>query len=207
MSTLIDIEKRYVEKLLGMQSGYVLDYSDAKYNEFFTFDSINIHGGHYQLYGISKAKKMRAFWDLEADVLVGQVLDEMLDSYETCCDLYGRAANTPVLEKLRNIVARLLGKTAGKNIAMNEDDFLNRGFTIPVVQSLPIEHQYISIVESRLTEARAAMKDGAHLSVIFLFGSVLEAVLLGSAQQEPALFKQTLATPKYKDGSLKRFYE
>jgi len=29
MSSLTDVEKRYLEKLLGMQSGYVLDYSRA----------------------------------------------------------------------------------------------------------------------------------------------------------------------------------
>ena len=35
MSSLTDIEKRYLEKLLGMQSGYVLDYSDATFWRIF----------------------------------------------------------------------------------------------------------------------------------------------------------------------------
>ena len=62
MSSLTDIEKRYLEKLLGMQSGYVLDYSDATFGEFFNRHKINIHGSKYQIYGTSKAKKMRAFF-------------------------------------------------------------------------------------------------------------------------------------------------
>ena len=35
MSSITDIEKRYMEKLLGMGGGYVLDYSDPSYGEFF----------------------------------------------------------------------------------------------------------------------------------------------------------------------------
>ena len=64
MSSLTDIEKRYLEKLLGMESGYVLDYSRCRqYGEFFNRHRINIHGQKYQTYGTSKAKKMRAFWE------------------------------------------------------------------------------------------------------------------------------------------------
>ncbi|HRJ00664.1 MAG TPA: hypothetical protein PKV67_07785 [Hyphomonas sp.] len=63
MSSLTGIEKRYLEKLLGMQSGYVLDYSDATYAEFFSRHRIDIHGARYQTYGTSKAKKLRAFWE------------------------------------------------------------------------------------------------------------------------------------------------
>ena len=101
MSSLTDIEKRYLEKLLGMQTGYVLDYSDATYGEFFSRHKINIHGEKYQVYGTSKAKKMRAFWEKESDRLVGDVLSEMLASYEADCELNGRETDKPVLEKAR----------------------------------------------------------------------------------------------------------
>jgi hypothetical protein len=72
---------------------------------------------------------------------------------------------------------------------------------------LPIEQQAIPIVESRLAEARTALGAGAYLSVIFLCGSVLEAVLLGSAQKEPARFNRAAASPKAGDGSVKKFHE
>lgn len=207
MSTLTDIEKRYLEKLLGMQSGYVLDYSDVTYGEFLGRHGVDIHGDKYQTYGTSKAKKMRAFWEQEPDALVGQVLDEMLASYEADCDLNGQTVDAPVLEKARNTVSRLHGKPAGQEAARNEDDFLHREFTIPNIQNLPIEAQSVPIIDNRLLEARTAMKAGAYLSVIFLCGSVLEAVLLGSAQKEPVLFNQASSSPKNKDGSVKRFYE
>lgn len=63
------------------------------------------------------------------------------------------------------------------------------------------------IIESRLNEARVAMNAGAYLSTIFLCGSVLEAVLLGAAQKEPAYFNRASASPKAVDGSVKRFHE
>ncbi len=207
MSSLTDIEKRYLEKLLGMQSGYVLDYTDATYGEFFSRHKINIHGEKYQAYGTSKAKKMRAFWEQESDRLVGDVLSEMLDSYEADCELSGREADKPVLEKAREIVGRLAGKPASPKTVETEDQFLNREFAIPNIQKLPIEAQAVPIIEGRLTEARAALKAGAYLSVIFLCGSVLEGVLLGAAQGAPARFNQAKCSPKGPDGSVRRFHE
>jgi hypothetical protein len=207
MSSLTDIEKRYFEKLLGMQSGYVLDYSDATFSEFFNRHRINIHGQKYQTYGTSKAKKMRAFWEQEPDVLVGKVLGEMLDAYEADCSLNNRDAEGSVLEKSRGIVARLSGVPAPSKSAQTVDDFLHSEFSIPNIQKLPIEAMAVPIIESRLNEARTAMGAGAYLSTIFLCGSVLEAVLLGAAQKEPARFNRASASPKAADGSAKRFHE
>lgn len=207
MSSLTDVEKRYLENLLGMQSGYVLDYSDATFGEFFSRHKTDIHGKKYQTYGTSKAKKMRAFWEQESDDLVGQVLSEMLDSYEADCDLSGRVTDAVVLEKARGIVSRLGGRSEPVKPVQNVDDFLHREFMIPNIQKLPIETQAVPIIENRLNEARAAMGAGAYLSVIFLCGSVLEAVLLGAAQNEPARFNRASASPKDSDGIVKRFHE
>ncbi len=207
MSSLTDIDKRYLEKLLGMGSGYVLDYSDPTYGEFFNRHRIDIHGRKYQTYGASKAKKMRAFWESEPDALVGKILSEMLDSYEADCDLNNRQTDSSLLAKSRGIVSRLCGKPQSATPTQTANDFLNHEFTIPNVQKLPIEVQAIPIIDSRLSEARKALAAGAHLSVIFLCGSVLEAVLLGAAQKEPAGFNQASASPKTGDGSVKRFHE
>lgn len=207
MSSLTDIEKRYFEKLFGMQSGYVLDYSDATFGEFFNRHRINIHDQKYQTYGTSKAKKMRAFWEKEPDILVGKVLGEMLDAYEADCSLNNRDAEVSVLEKSRGIVARLSGVPAPSRPVQTVDDFLHREFSIPIIQKLPIEAMAVPIIESRLNEARTAMSAGAYLSSILLCGSVLEAVLLGAAQKEPARFNRASTSPKATDGSVKRFHE
>ena len=207
MSSLTDIDKRYFEKLLDMQSGRVSDYSDATYGEFFNRHGVDIHGAKYQTYGTSKAKKMRAFWEREPDALVGNVLSEMIGSYEADCDLNNREVDSAVLEKSRGIVARLSGKSAPAKPTQTVDEFLDHEFTIPSIQNLPIETQVIPIVEGRLAEARTALGAGAYLSVIFLCGSVLEAVLLGAAQKEPARFNRAASSPKAGDGNVKPFHK
>ena len=182
MSSLTDIEKRYLEKLLDMGRGYVLDFSDATFGEFFERHNVDIHGHKYQTFGTSKAKKLRAFWASEPDRRVGTVLSEMLDSYEADCDLKGRDLHRRLLEKARDIVGRLTGQTAVSHSATTEGEFLAHEFAVPDIQKMPIDTQVVSIVEARLNEARVALAAGAHLSVIFLCGSVLEAVLLGAVQ-------------------------
>ncbi len=202
MSSLTETEKRYFEKLFRMETGYVLDFSDPAFSEFFNRHRINIHGPKYQTYGTSKAKKLRAFWEQEPDVLVGQVLVELLDAYETDCVLNNCTADAPVLEKSRGIANRLSGVVTPSKSAQTVDDFLHSEFSLPNIQKLPIESMAVAVIESRLTEARTTMSAGAYLSTIFLCGSVLEAVLLGAAR-----FNRVSASPKAVDGSVKRFHE
>ena len=146
MSSLTDIDKRYLEKLLGMQSGYVLDYSDKTFDEFFRRHNIDIHGAKYQTYGTSKAKKMRAFWEQEPDKIVGPVLSEMLASYEADCELSNREIDTPILDKSKAIVARLGGKAPATPKVATIDGFLEKEFTIPNIHKLPVEPQVSGVI-------------------------------------------------------------
>ncbi len=207
MSSLTDVEKRYLERILNMGGGYVLDYTNATFEDFFRRHKIDIHAGKYQTSGTSKAKKMRAFWEQEHDAVVGKVLSEMLDSYETECDLNGKEVDTPVLEKARDIVARLTGKPQKAKPAVTVEGFLHQEFAIPNIQQLPIEQAIVPIIESRLDEARKTLAASAHLSVVMLCGSILEAVLLGRAQQDPAQFNLSKASPKSPNGKVKPFHE
>ena len=61
MSSLLSIEKSKFEKLFGMSSGYVLDFSDKKFGDFFADFGIDIHSSRYKGSGDSKAKKLREF--------------------------------------------------------------------------------------------------------------------------------------------------
>lgn len=207
MSTLTDNEKRYFESLLGMKSGYVLDYSDQTFGEFFNRYQVDIHGKKYQTYGTSKAKKMRAFWEQESDAKVVKVLSEMLKSYKTNCDLSNRTLNKPVYKEAQNIIVRLSGNPIKETTSTQFDDFLNREFIIPNIEALPIKASVVPIIEARIEEARKALNTGAYLSVIFLCGSVLEGVLLGTAQKYPEKFNGSSASPKDKEGKVKPFQE
>ena len=207
MSSLTDVEKRYLERILGMGGGWVLDYTDATYHEFFDRHQVDIHGSKYQAYGTSKEKKLRAFWEKEPDPLVGKVLSEMLDSYEAECDLNGREVDTAVLKKARGIVGRLTVKPQMVKPAESVEGFLHEEFTIPNIKMLPVEQAVVPIIESRLEEARKTLAAGAHLSVVMLCGSILEAVLLGKALQEPARFNSSKAGPKTADGKVRKLQD
>jgi hypothetical protein len=212
MSTLTVTDRAYLEKFLDMSGGYPHRYpgekfSDNSFGALFQRHSIDIHGTKYQTHGTSKANKLRAFWDIENDSVVGKVMAGMVDEYVVGCELNNRNADATLLEKVRGIVSRLNGTPQTAKSARTADDFLNYEFTIPSVRKLPIEAQAIPIIDSRLAEARKALGAGAHLSVIFLCGSVLEAVLLGAAQKGPESFNRASASPKANDGSVKRFHE
>ena len=203
MSTLTVAEKLFLEKVLDMSGGYVLHFTDDTFGQFFDNYNISIHSAKYQNYGTSKAKKMRAFWEKEPDVLVGRVLDEMLDVYQAHCDSGGGELDSKSLSKSRETVARLSGKPP-EGEAITDDEFLNEDFLIPNVQKLPVESTVATIIQDRLREAKTCLSVGAHLSVIFQCGSVLEAVLLGAALKEPERFNRSGGSPK-QDGKVKPF--
>ena len=205
MSSLTDIDKRYLEKILDMSGGYVMDYTDTTFGEFFKRHRVDIHDRKYRTNGDSKAKKMRSFWEQEPDVLVGRVLSEMLDSYETDCDLKGREVNKPVLDRARDIVARLLGISRKAKPTKSVEQFLQQEFDTPNIQNLPVEQTVVPIIERRLREARTALEAGAYLSVVVLCGSILEGILLEKAREDPALFNGSPQSPKKGDGKVKRF--
>lgn len=206
MSSLTANERRYFESLFGMASGYVLDFSDATFDEFFQSANISIHSNKYQTYGTSKAKKMRAFWMQEGDVVVAKVLSEMLDIYQTNCDLGGEKINESVYGKCRKIIERLTGKNKALKVG-TEDDFLDREIQLPSLQKIALEGSVQEIIEARLKEVQRTLKAKAYLSVIFLCGSVLEGVLLGVAQRSPIKFNKTKCCPKNESGKPRPFQE
>ena len=203
MSSLTHVDKRCLEKVLVMGSGYVLDFSDASLGQFFNSYNVDIHGALYQTYGTSKANKMRAFWDIEPDELVGRVLSEMLDICDVLDYSAGRERASVLFEKSREIVARLSGTFPETN-SVSSEDFLNKEFEISNIQNLPVDSEVSDIIKDRLQEAQACLSAGAYLSVIFLCGSILEAVLLGAAQKDPEKFNRSAAVPK-RDNSAKDF--
>lgn len=206
MSSLTTVDKQYLEAILDMGGGFVLDFSDNTFSEFFSTYSVDIHGERYQTYGTSKAKKLRAFWEKEPDSLVGPVLSEMLDVYEARCTLDQRSPDTGLLAKSRDVVSRLSGDIADSS-SRGEAGFLSEDFAIPDLDKLPVDSVVSRIIRDRLEEAQSCLRVGAHLSVIFQCGSVLEAVLLGAAQSNPREFNQSASSPKQRDGKVKPFQD
>ncbi len=205
MSSLTAAEKIFFENVFDMGGGYVLNFSNPSFGQFFDDYNVDIHSAKYEIYGTSKANKMRAFWDRESDAIVSRVLSDMLDVYEAICNSAGREMDSAVLKRCRVIITRIAGTVPGPPFVANAV-FLNQDVDIPDVQNLPVDFAVAKIIEDRLKEVQACQSVGAHLSVIFQCGSVLEAVLLGAAQSEPEQFNRSGASPK-ENGKVKRFHE
>lgn len=80
MSDLTPIEKRKFERLLGMGDGYVLDFSNRTFDEFVT-DAIgrDIYQSKYDYGSGSKANRLRRFWQVEPNYLVGKLMSALID--------------------------------------------------------------------------------------------------------------------------------
>jgi len=80
MSDLSSTEKRKLERLFGMSGGYVLDFSNRTFAEFVEehterdiYDARYAHGS-----SDSKANRLRGFWTVESNHLVGKLIDALI---------------------------------------------------------------------------------------------------------------------------------
>ena len=83
MSDLSSSEKMKLEKLFGMDSGYVLDFSNRTFGEFILENvGINIFQTKFDYASGSKANRLRAFWSKERNVTVGKLLIKLLEYWK-----------------------------------------------------------------------------------------------------------------------------
>jgi DNA repair exonuclease SbcCD ATPase subunit len=71
-------QKKELEKLLEMQEGYVLNFSNFDFANFFQDFDIDIYDEKYSNKGNSKANRLRDFFDTESEDIVFPVLRELL---------------------------------------------------------------------------------------------------------------------------------
>lgn len=102
MSTLKHWEREKLEELFDMSSGYVLHFGDTTFGYFFDRFGIDIHSDKYLDRGTSKAKKLRRFWDIENDPLVGKITKELIE------EIPPERQNTQLAQECKEIAARLL---------------------------------------------------------------------------------------------------
>lgn len=83
MSNITKKEQRKLERLLGMGSGYVLEFSNRTFEEF-VLDSTGreIYDEKYSYESGSKANRLRAFFEIESNYIVGKLLSDIFDDWE-----------------------------------------------------------------------------------------------------------------------------
>ncbi len=123
MSSLTYGEKRTLEKVLQMSSGYVLTFSDRTIHEF-VYDAVGMDFANplYQKTGTSKANRLRGFWKEESDNIVGKLLNAMLDNH------YSSSSTEPDYLQARKIIHRLLQSTPVQDLDAIKANANDRNF-------------------------------------------------------------------------------
>ena len=210
MSSLNTNDKQVLEKLFKMSGGYVLNFSDRTMGEFFSDDvGINIYNLKYNYATGSKANRMRGFWQVGDDFLVGKSVQKLIEYIENQILLGNLQKDDypqPLINRGKEISNKLLGiKTQTAEI--KEDEFLNRDFKNISIDKLKLDGTVTIVLQQRLDEIRKCLNAKAPLAVIFLCGSTLEGILLGIATDKPKYFNQSLRSPKDKAGKVKQFHD
>lgn len=84
MSSLTFIEKKRLESFLEMKSGYLLDFSNQGLEDFVAGSTrLNIYHERFDRASGSKANRMRAFWELEPDHVVGKLISDLVEYHQS----------------------------------------------------------------------------------------------------------------------------
>jgi hypothetical protein len=202
MSSLKMHDTVVFEKLFD-RGGYVLDFTDAKFATFFREHNVDIEDHKYHKNGTSKMKRLRAFWEVEPDLLVGRVLEALL---EYACVV--EQVDDMDKKKALSIIHRLQGKaTSQASKGSSEDDFLKKEFVECNITNLKLEPSMHEVILQRLDEVKKSIESNAPLAAIFLCGSILEGLLLDTATANSQSFNTAQSAPKSKEGKVLQFHE
>lgn len=82
MSRLSIAHKTFLEATLGMHGGYVLDFTNTSFAQFFANLGVDIFDEQYAEYGTSKANRLRALWQIGSDIEVAETLAALAEYIE-----------------------------------------------------------------------------------------------------------------------------
>lgn len=210
MASLSTNDKQALEKLFQMRGGYVLNFSDRTMGEFFNDDvGINIYDEKYNYASGSKANRIRGFWQVANDSLVGKSIAKLIEYIENQIligNLQQNDFSQNLIDNGKRISDRLLGKQTQQS-GITEDEFLKKEFSEVSIGLLQLDSVISSILEQRLGEIKKCLNSKAALATIFLCGSTLEGILLGIATRNPKEFNEAKTSPKDKNGKVLQFHE
>ena len=109
MSSLTHIEKLKLERELGMGGGFVLNFTNQTFAQFFRdVVGVNIYDDQYNLASGSKANRLRAFWENSSDSQIISLISGLIDGW----NFYSEENLPSSTRKIfQNIVSRLSGKS------------------------------------------------------------------------------------------------
>ncbi|MFH1028322.1 MAG: hypothetical protein V1791_10000, partial [Pseudomonadota bacterium] len=134
MSGFTHIEKQKLERELDMSGGYVLEFSNRTFEEFFReVVGIEIYETRFDLGSGSKANRMRAFWQTASDEQLRSLLNGLLQGWEIYS---GKPITSSANELIASILKRISG---GSNTEVKQESGLssiNDEISIKLIASL-----------------------------------------------------------------------
>src|ERR1051326_1487982 len=147
------LEKQKLERALSMSSGYVLEFTNRTFEEFFReVVGVEIYGLRYDN-GSSKANRMRAFWNVATDQEFLKFLDGILEGWE----LY---STTPIPEVTAKLLKDIAARIRARQHPTSSPPALSRRFEdlrFLVALSFPgTKREYVRQVSDRLKQSLQA---------------------------------------------------
>ncbi len=182
------LDMRVIEDVLGMGGGYVLDFTDRTFREFFAEHKIDIDAERFQNDGTSKAKRLRCFLKQARPPLSGQVLASLLQHRGVAAG--ADKVSEEILARSREIARRLGGEVAEPEPPVirplrSEAEILSLAFRPEALSRLPLQVGLADLLTDRMREARSCIACEAYLAAVVLGGSVLEGLCLGIGVHDP----------------------
>lgn len=176
--TLNQLDRDVIDSVLQMGGGYVLDFSDRTFADFFRDFGVAIDDAQFHADGPSKARRMRIFLRTASGSLIGQVLGALLERREL---KNPDGLNESEVARYQAIVQRFGGETPRRaNVSADpESELLRRVFRPELLRRIPLEAALTEALAARMSEAHACIEGKAYLAAVILSGSVLEGLCLG----------------------------
>ena len=170
MSNLSPSDKDFLEVAFNMSGGYVLDFSNRSFRDFFNDLGVDIYSPEYSIKGSSKANRLRAYWEKAQNKSVGKTLIAMAEKMGNNI-LLGRVSfvneKSESLEKekivrIKEIGERLLNKIQLSTKAMVSNNMINIQIRPEIYEHIKtfLENKhYFTAVEESYKIVRQRLKD------------------------------------------------
>lgn len=116
-------EKRVIDQILDMESGYVLDFSNRTIEKFFEDEfAIEFYAQKYAEHGDSKAKRLQTILGNHQGSQASQILKTLWE-YRTTLPHYQEQHNLTTEEAIQKAYSAIVSKLAGTNNTFDKSAF------------------------------------------------------------------------------------
>ncbi|MBU2708724.1 abortive infection family protein [Zooshikella marina] len=116
MPKLKKSEMRLINSIFNMEEGYCLDFSNRTMAEFFEDElNVEIYNDKYSFNGTSKARRIRAFIEVEDELLVSKLLKKL---YEHKASILNSPKDDIKDKKLFDLISHI--ESAASNVAVSK---------------------------------------------------------------------------------------